>query len=92
MLVLGSTGYMFVLLNLRERTWEMEVDYEFSFHYVQFVAILKYLGENIQQAFENLSRNMCAKVGAGNINLGVVTSVKVIKMVKKKNGREKTRT
>lgn len=51
MMVLDTTGYMFVLLNLRKRIWEMEVDHEFvSVHNINvwFDAILKYLGENIQ--------------------------------------------
>lgn len=60
----------------------MEVDYEFSFQYGKCNAILKYVSENIQQAFENLSRNVCRKVRTGNINLRVVTSVEVIKMMK----------
>lgn len=47
-MVLDSTGYMFVLLNLRWGIWEVEVDYEFSFQYGKCNAILKYVSENIQ--------------------------------------------
>lgn len=47
-MVLDGTGCMFVLINLREIIWEMEVDYSFSFQCVQFDVILKYLSENIE--------------------------------------------
>ena len=66
-----------------------EVHYWFDFQCVPFDTILKYLGENIQSAVGCLGRNVCGKVSAVNINMGVVSSIEVIKV--KKINREEAR-